>query len=163
MDNTTHVLMERFIAKYLDPNVELEIIDIGSHDVNGTFKELFYSSKWHYTGLDIVAGDNVDVVVAPYDYNLNKKFDVIVSGSTIEHIADLKEWSLQVSRLFKPNTIVWFCAPLEFPCTHRHPKDCWRVMEDGMSWIMKDIMKLEMLELFIHDRMTFGIAKNKGE
>ena len=159
MDLTNEVMIKNFVDKYLNPETELDILDIGSQDVNGTFKPFFYSPKWRYTGLDIVAGPNVDIVVAPYDYTLDKKFDVVISGSTMEHVEDLKEWALQVMRTLKNNTLIFFSAPLDHPVTHRHPKDCWRVYEDGMKWIMKDIMGLEILELYVHDGTTFGIGK----
>jgi len=160
MDGTSEVLLQRFIEKYLNPEIELDILDIGSRNVNGTFKLAFYSPKWHYIGIDIIEGDNVDIIVEPYNWKLDKKFDIIISGSTIEHVEDLKEWALQVKKILKLNSLVYFDAPFDFPMLHRHPKDCWRIVDDGMSWIMKDIIGLELLELFHYDRHIIGVGEN---
>lgn len=160
MDVTDSILTQRFITKYLDPEVELDILDIGSHDVNGTIKPFFYSPKWRYIGIDLVVGENVDIVVEPYNWKLDKKFDIIISLSTMEHVEDLKEWALQVKKVLKSNTLVFFSAPFDFPMLHRHPVDCWRIVDDGMKWIMKDIIGLEIIDIFHHDRHLIGVGKN---
>jgi len=58
-------------------------IDFGSLNVNGSLKELF---EGEYVGVDIVSGDNVDIVCkaheAPFGENT---FDAVVSGEMLEH------------------------------------------------------------------------------
>jgi SAM-dependent methyltransferase len=56
-----------------------------------------------YVGLDIVEGSNVDIVSRePYDYPVESdSFDVIVSGSTAEHVRDLHRWIIELKRIVK--------------------------------------------------------------
>ena len=44
-----------------------QVLDVGSLDVNGTYRPLIEGRGWSYCGLDIRRGPNVDVVAAdPY-------------------------------------------------------------------------------------------------
>lgn len=71
---------ERF--PHLFDNVD--VLDCGSHNINGDNRYLFTNSR--YTGLDIEAGKNVDVVSLMHDYNaLPGSFDVIISTEMLEH------------------------------------------------------------------------------
>ena len=61
--------VERLVGRYLvhQHHKPLEIIDIGSYDVNGSYKPFFDRPGWKYTGVDLAAGPNVDVVLqSPY-------------------------------------------------------------------------------------------------
>jgi hypothetical protein len=93
MHKESFQLMSYFVNKYLDQNKKLDIADIGSYDVNGSYKSLFENSKWQYYGVDLEAGPNVDYVVkAPFDFGLEKEFDVVVSGNCMEHVEAPWKW-----------------------------------------------------------------------
>jgi len=57
--------MEKFRDQYLmaKKSVPLTIMDLGSMNVNGTYRPFFDIAPWQYTGLDIEQGDNVDIVL----------------------------------------------------------------------------------------------------
>jgi len=64
-------LMRRFILEYLDPSRDLTIVDLGSQVMpdHDSYRTLCSSPKWTYVGCDIVAGNNVDLVLAnAYDW-----------------------------------------------------------------------------------------------
>ena len=64
--------MKKFAIKYLkDKRKEnLIILDLGSQDINGSYKELFSSPAWKYIGIDTSEGKNVDIVISdPYSWN----------------------------------------------------------------------------------------------
>ena len=63
MHASSYKNMERFINKYLRDweHSKATVLDVGSQDVNGTYKPLF--AGWEYKGLDICPGSNVDIVV----------------------------------------------------------------------------------------------------
>jgi hypothetical protein len=57
--------MTAFRDRYLSERVNepLRILDVGSQDVNGSYRQIFSEPRWSYTGLDMTAGPNVDIVV----------------------------------------------------------------------------------------------------
>lgn len=80
-------------AKFPDSFHKVKVIDCGSLDVNGSIKDIFTESD--YTGVDIVAGKNVDVVSFIKDLEYpDESFDTVVSGEMLEHDETWKE-SLQ--------------------------------------------------------------------
>jgi SAM-dependent methyltransferase len=81
------------------------VIDCGSLDVNGSLKDLFTQSE--YTGVDIVAGNNVDVVshIKDLDYADNI-FDTVISGEMLEHDETWRESLQKMYDLCKPKGLV---------------------------------------------------------
>ena len=83
-------------------NKDIDILEIGSLDVNGNMRNLFDFSK-SYTGIDLKEGPNVDLVLNGTDiHKLNKKFDIIISCECFEHAKDWKiifERMCQISKL----------------------------------------------------------------
>src|SRR3954466_14003721 len=63
--------MADFVQKYLHARraEPLVILDLGSQDINGSYRPLFGLPPWKYVGLDLAPGANVDVVLSdPYDW-----------------------------------------------------------------------------------------------
>ena len=61
----------------------VDVVDFGSKDFNGSLKEFFTDSN--YVGIDISEGKNVDVVSKAHLYQPDNQFDVVVSGEMLEH------------------------------------------------------------------------------
>ena len=140
--------MGRFVIKYLSPRIKIRVLDVGSIDVNGTYKTFFDHHDWEYTGLDVLPGPNVDVVTSdPYRYPFDDSaFDVIVSGQTLEHVEDTHKFMREVGRLVKPGGLVYISVPHDVP-EHRFPIDCWRIFPDGMRFLFTKIANLTVLEI----------------
>jgi 2-polyprenyl-3-methyl-5-hydroxy-6-metoxy-1,4-benzoquinol methylase len=127
MHKESFEIMEYFVKKYLDRNKKLEILDVGSYDVNGNYKELFQNNNWKYHGLDMIKGPNVDIVSkTPYNFNLKKQFDVVVSGNCLEHVEAPWKWIKEVVKVTKKGGIVCIITPFSLG-EHRYPVDCWRI------------------------------------
>lgn len=122
------------------PQSGIRILDVGSYGVNGTYKEIFSDTvRYHYTGLDVSAGPNVDYVPAdPYNWPelTDESFDVIISGQAFEHIEH--PWLImeEMSRVLKRNGLVCIVAPSPDP-EHKYPVDCWRYYPDGFRALAK--------------------------
>ncbi len=145
MDTECYELMSDFVKKYIaDDN--LSICDVGSLDINGTFKPLF--ELHNYIGVDIIEGPNVDVVSKDlYRYPFNDEtFDVVISGSTIEHIEDIFRWVKELFRITKRGGLVCIIGPSVHRNQHRHPIDCWRIYPDGMKYLLGEVAGLEVLQ-----------------
>lgn len=150
-------LMQDFVARYAGAVLEQHagrpsVADVGSLDVNGTFRPML--EGFAYTGLDIAAGPNVDRVVDLYDYG-PEQYDVVISGSTMEHVEDLHAWAGEVMGICKAGGLVCIIAPHTCP-EHHYPIDCWRVFPHGMRWLFRE---LEILECRADELDTVLIAR----
>ncbi len=135
-----------------------KVADVGSYDVNGTFRPIFPHCE--YVGLDIAEGPGVDRVVKPYYFG-EEQFDVVISGSAMEHVEDLKLWAGACISLMKPGGLICIVVPHGTSgfTEHRHPVDCWRIFPDGMKWLFRDYGKLEILDCRMDARDTVMIAR----
>jgi SAM-dependent methyltransferase len=99
-------------------------------------------------GLDLVDGPNVDIVAkAPYRFPFGAgAFDVVLSGSTMEHVEDLRRWLAELVRLLKPGGLLALITHHAYRY-HPHPVDCWRIMPDGMRFLFDQTGKLERYEI----------------
>lgn len=158
MHKSSYEEMKKFRDGYLLHKAHLDILDVGSMDVNGSYRELF--DGWNYTGLDIESGPNVGVVAtSPYRWPFCREyFDVVVSGQCMEHVKDLYRWIQECRRVLKPGGLICLIAPWKFK-VHQHPVDCWRILPDGMTFLMRDIGRFSLLECCISDVNTIGIGR----
>jgi len=128
---------------------KLTILDLGSQDVNGTYKSIFNEPNWTYIGADAAPGKNVDLVLAdPYCWRelKNANIDILISGQAFEHIEFFWLTILEVSRVLKPNGLCCIIAPSSGQ-EHRYPVDCWRFYPDGFA-AMARFAKLDLLEVY---------------
>lgn len=123
---------DQYAARLAGPKIK--VLDVGSCDVNGSYKTLFDARRYEYTGLDMAAGPNVDIVLPnPYDWSglATDSFDVVISGQTFEHIEFFWHVMGEMARVLKPEGLICLIAPNGFH-EHRYPVDCYRFFTDGM-------------------------------
>lgn len=171
MHPTSVAEMQNFINGYLDRGKELKIIEIGSRDptsantLNATYRELFNNNGlWTFHGLDLAPGNGVDIVSSdPYRYPiLSDTYDVVVSGQTLEHVEDMFAFIRELARITKPGGYMCVIAPWKWDY-HPHPVDCWRIMRDGMRFLLGTVAQLEVLNVYEKADDCVGIAKKKEE
>lgn len=124
--------VERLVRTYLADRPSLDVVDIGSYDVNGSYKPFFDRPGWRYRGVDLAAGPNVDVVLtSPYRLPFpSYSVDVVVSGQAFEHVEYFWLTWLEMARVLKPGGHILLLAPSRGP-EHRFPQDCWRFYPDS--------------------------------
>ncbi|MCE5174681.1 MAG: methyltransferase domain-containing protein [Bacteroidales bacterium] len=146
MHKESFEIMRYIVDTYLDKNKKLEILDVGSYDVNGSYKSLFQNPNWSYCGLDIVEGPNVDIVSKGlYDFGLDKQFDVVISGNCLEHVEAPWKWIQEVHQIVKKGGLVCIITPFSVP-EHRYPIDCWRILPDGYRYLLEKESDFTILE-----------------
>lgn len=138
------------------------VLDVGSYDVNGTLRPLIEKRGWSYLGLDLEAGPNVDVVSEePYLYPFaGGAFDVVVSAGTMEHVEALWYWIPELARMLRSGgllalTTVWQCPE------HRYPRDCWRILPDGMRFLFDEAEALRDYRIVKMDTGDLGASAVK--
>ncbi len=149
--------MEKFVNRYLAAyrDEKLEILDVGSQDVNGSYRPLFVNPNWHYAGLDIVEGDNVDIVIKSiYDWCdlKSNRYDVVISGQAFEHIEYFWVTMSEIARVLKQEGWCCLVAPSSGE-EHRYPVDCWRFYADGMKALARyaGLQKVEVYTQYSRD------------
>lgn len=133
--------MSGFVEKYLQPrrNEPLLILDLGSQDINGSYRTLLEHAPWRYVGVDMAPGNNVDVVLRdPYYWReiAPASADVIVSGQTFEHTEFFWLSMREMARALKVGGLLCVIAPSAGD-EHRYPLDCWRVYPDGLRAVAR--------------------------
>ena len=131
-----------FIQEYAKKNDK--ILDVGSAIVQESasgiaYKALFPLGFVEYTGLDIVPGNNIDLVVKdPYKWTevADGTYDIVLSGSTFEHIEFFWLVFEEMTRVLKPGGYMFLLVP-KIHIQHRYPVDCWRFYPDGMRALAK--------------------------
>ena len=162
MHENSLTLMRDFINRFLDRSKPLKIADVGSFDVNGTYRPCFSCPNWGYTGFDIRPGANVDVVLASPEYWATPAehlaaYDVVVSGQVMEHVKRPWRWIHDVASLCKPGGLIWISVP-NTEIYHEHPVDCWRVWPDGMRAVAGEA-GLEELSCMANGPDTTGVFR----
>lgn len=145
-------IMSTFATTHLDNTTSLNILDVGSMNVNGSYNKLFCKPNWIYKGIDISEGLNVDIVSPdPYKWPVdNNSFDVIISGQCMEHVEAPWLWVKEIERVCKPNGLICIIAPWNF-VIHRYPVDCWRILPDGMEYIFTKHCTFKKIECGVID------------
>ncbi len=138
--------MERLVRTYMHKDRKYRILDIGSYDVNGSYRPLFQNPRWEYEGADLQPGPNVDIILTdPYSWSLDDdSFDVIISGQAFEHIEFFWLTWGEMARVLRPGGFIFLLVPSSGP-EHRYPVDCWRFYADGMRALGK-LCHLQVLE-----------------
>ena len=151
MHQSSMAAMAAFVDEHLKSRrgESLRVLDVGSMDVNGSYRTLFDDPAWAYTGLDLEKGAGVDVVVdQPYLWRslADASFDVVVSGQAFEHFEYPWVSIVEVARVLRPGGLVCLIVP-SGGYEHRYPLDCWRYYPDGIAalarWADLDVVSAE--------------------
>jgi len=164
---------KNFVEKYLasKKGQPLRIADVGSYDVNGTLRPLFESSNWAdwstrdwvYTGFDISAGPNVDVVLSKeygWSSEYSKRFDVVVTTQVMEHVRKPWLWIKDIVEIYKSGGLIYVCTPCGGVAFHEFPIDCWRTWPDGMRAVLEEA-DVDVLDCYMQAEDTTGIARRR--
>ncbi len=151
--------MQWFKENYLDNwngKKNIHVLDVGSQCVpgqNDTYKVFFESpynniyynqdgrkkEPYRYTGLDMVEGYNVDIVVKnPYRWDevADDSYDVVISGQMFEHVEFPWLTIAEMARVLKPGGFMCIIAP-SMSGLHRYPVNCQNFFSDGLIALAK--------------------------
>ena len=139
MHNSALESFNSFKSVYLSElrNKKFKLIDVGSLSVNSNIKNSL-EDNMEYIGIDIVKGENVDVVLNnPYKFPFeDKSIDVVISISNFEHTEFFWLTYLEILRVLKDDGLFFLNAPSNSKY-HRHETDNWRFYPDSMISLQK--------------------------
>ena len=118
------------------------VIEVGSMDVNGSFRKLAESYKpKSYLGVDIVRGKGVDVVCNAenlLEEFQSPSFDVLISTEMLEHIRNWKKVISNFKSIVRVGgTMIITTRSYGFPY-HGYPYDFWRYEVEDIKNIFSD-------------------------
>jgi len=133
MHENSMSLMKDFADKYVP--VGSTVLDIGSGDINGTYRGLFPGRK--YIGVDVCPGKNVDIIMGSKEWDDLSDVDVIISGQTLEHVEDIPKLLNSLYKILKDNGIICEIAPSDGP-PHYYPIWVGNFSIERMTKVMTD-------------------------
>lgn len=144
MHESSHETMRAFVRIHLAGarGRPLDVLDFGSQMVDEqplSYTDLIDDPEWHYRGLDIEPGKNVDVVVADaYDWGEipDDSIDLVISGQALEHVEFFWASMFEIVRVLRPGGLAAVIAP-SGGFEHRYPLDCWRFYPDGFRALIR--------------------------
>ena len=139
MHTSAIVRMKWFVNNYIPKNKPAKVLDVGSYNVNGCYKQLFSTTQVEYIGLDVASGPNVDLVpkeVYNWTELVDESFDFVISGNAFEHIEYPWLTIKEIYRVLKDGGFACILAPFSHE-EHRYPVDCYRYYSDGFRALAK--------------------------
>lgn len=138
MHQTSKKHMRRAIRRHVASLPAGRVLDVGSIGRHPHFRQMWEPLAWDYTGLDMIEGPNVDVVLDdPWVFPIeDNAFDAVISGQMLEHNEFFWLSFIEMNRVLKMGGIMIHIAPSRGH-EHRAPQDCWRFYRDGMFALAK--------------------------
>lgn len=126
-----------------------KVLDVGSININGSYRELVESLGATYTGLDVQSGPNVDIIADdPYRYPFPREsFDAVLCGNALHNMEAFWLVIPEMVRVLKPGGLIAVVAVTwNRPKAGKWPIDAWRFMEDGLRVLFDLTGKLKDYE-----------------
>lgn len=147
MHDNSITLINRALLRYGEAE-SASVLDVGSRDVNGTYRPLIEERGWSYTGLDVEYGPNVDVVTDnPYRYPFKTgQFDIVISGSVAYLVLDLVSWVKELVRVTRPGGLIAVVTPsYKKPHAADYP-DYWRMTDEALQALFENTGAVKWIE-----------------
>jgi SAM-dependent methyltransferase len=137
----------------------LDILDVGSRAIgmeSATHRSTILANGWTYFGVDLEAGENVDLVVAE-SYNWKEirddRYDVVLCSQVLEHARYPWRLTQEIARVMRPRGLTFLIAP-SAGHVHRYPEDCFRYYPDGLPALVS-AAGLQLVEAHVQQRPVY--------
>ena len=142
-----HKIFRSFIEE-TDRRPPGRILEVGSRARSGNIYKGGFRNYKEYVGLDIIEGENVDVVGEIHQlsrYFDAERFDFVYSISTFEHLAMPWKAVLEINKVMAIGGWLYIGT---HPCwpPHERPWDFWRFSEEGFQVLLNRVTGFEVLE-----------------
>jgi hypothetical protein len=130
----------RWVEKHRD-RLRDPMLEIGSrHYAAATSSDFRGLCRGHsYVGVDMLAGDNVDLVVdftndfGRVDEQLGgRRFGTVLCLSVMEHVGDIFSFAKNLTAIMAPGGVLFLSVPFNWRF-HGYPSDYWRFSPEGVK------------------------------
>ncbi len=146
-EDAFYQMFNRFISS-VNELPRATLLEIGSRNVTGVVWRNAFRSTVDYTGLDIHAGDNVDLVGDVHRLSSllpAEHFDAVFSVSVFEHLAMPWKAVIEINRIMKPGGLLYISTHPTIP-PHELPWDFWRYSGETFKTLLNESTGFEILE-----------------
>lgn len=147
LSDPTNGVREEFLALLRSNKPTGRFLEIGSRARSGVVRRGLVPKNWTYTGVDIMAGENVDVVGDAHKLsNLfpNEKFDAVTAFSVLEHMLMPWKFAVELNRILNVGAIGFFTTHQTWPI-HDAPWDFWRFSDKSWSALFNRATGFEII------------------
>lgn len=131
----------------------LSIVEIGSRARSGVVRLDRISSRHNYTGMDIVAGENVDIVGDAHSLSQLIKpnsVDAIFGFSVFEHLAMPWKVAIELNKILRTGGRAMFLTHHAWPL-HDAPFDFWRFSKESWHALFNPSTGFKILDAEVGD------------
>ena len=143
-----HLLGARFYELLKQKESGGKVLEVGSRNRSGVVRRQLIPEHLHYTGMDILNGDNVDVVGDAHALsNLfpPETFDAIFAISVFEHLLMPWKVALEMNRVMKTDGLVMITTHQAWPL-HDSPWDFWRFSDQCWQGLFNKYTGFEIID-----------------
>lgn len=142
-----HGLFNTFLAGLREAPAG-RFLEVGSRARSGVTRRGLVPEGWDYTGLDIVPGENVDLVGDAHVMSgllPRGGFQAAMSLSVFEHLAMPWKVAVELAKVMAPGGVVYIQTHQAFPL-HDEPWDFWRVSNEAWPALFNRHTGFEIIE-----------------
>lgn len=140
-------VFNRFISS-VNEMPQASLLEIGSRNVTGVVWRNAFQPSVAYTGLDIHAGENVDVVGDIHTLSSQlplEHYDAVFSISVFEHLAMPWKAVIEINKVMKPGGLLYISTHPNIP-PHELPWDFWRYSSATFNTLLNESTGFEIVE-----------------
>ncbi|WP_396593663.1 methyltransferase domain-containing protein [Brevundimonas sp. R86498] len=129
------------------------LLEIGSRARSGFSRREMTPAGWTYTGLDVLDGENVDVVGDAHRLSKlfpDQRFDAVLSVSVLEHILMPWKLAIEMNRILNVGAVGFFMTHQGWPL-HDAPWDFWRFSDQAWRALFNPATGFEIIEAHMGD------------
>ena len=152
-----HALQARFYGQ-LRALQAGRVLEIGSRNRSGIVRKGLIPTQLEYVGLDILPGENVDLVGDAHQLSLlfaPESFDAIFATSVFEHLMMPWKAAIEMNRVLKPGGLVMLTSHQTWPL-HETPWDYWRFSDQAWHALFNSHTGFEVLETALGERASIA-------
>jgi SAM-dependent methyltransferase len=143
-----HRLLTRFVAE-VNTRQSPRVVEIGSRMRSGNKYTSGFRGDMLYTGVDILPGENVDVVADAHALSKHldrEAFDAFFSISVFEHLAMPWKVVIEANKVLKVGGLVFVSTHPTYP-PHDRPWDFYRFSKHGMAALFNKLTGFDILDV----------------